>query len=197
MPEQSFNPEKFEILLKKKELSAEQIKFVLKFLVWQQTNWQTETFLDLNLSFFGGQFKNNIVDTVSFFVNISSNNDTGLVTFDHNIYQSSGLPWGFQIGASAMTWTTWQTHYDGTGSLTGDPLFVNGGGSFALATDFQIPTGSPAKDAGVSVGLTSDYFGNPVPSGSAPDIGAMEFQQGVSSLHPYHTLGSGSNMSIK
>ncbi|MDR3642343.1 MAG: exonuclease domain-containing protein [Candidatus Doudnabacteria bacterium] len=57
LPEQTFNENKFESLIKQKNLSVEQIKFILKVLVWRQTNWQTETFMDLNLSFFGGQFK--------------------------------------------------------------------------------------------------------------------------------------------
>ena len=57
MPEQRFNEKKFESLLKQNNLSPDEVKFTLKVLVWRQTNWQTETFLDLNLSFFGGQFR--------------------------------------------------------------------------------------------------------------------------------------------
>ncbi len=37
--------------------TSEELRFVLKILVWQETNWQCKTILDLNLSFFGGQFK--------------------------------------------------------------------------------------------------------------------------------------------
>jgi hypothetical protein len=33
---------------------------------------------------------------------------------------------------------------------------------------------SPLKNAGVEVGLTTDYFGTAVPQGSAPDIGLYE-----------------------
>lgn len=57
LPEQQFSEKKFNALQKTKSLSPEQVKFVLKILVWQETNWQTDTILDLNLSFFGGQFK--------------------------------------------------------------------------------------------------------------------------------------------
>jgi DNA polymerase III epsilon subunit-like protein len=57
LPERQFDPKKFAKLIKKKNLSLDELKFVLKILVWSQTNWQSETFLDLNLSFFGGQFK--------------------------------------------------------------------------------------------------------------------------------------------
>lgn len=37
--------------------TSEEYRFILKILVWLHTNWQTKTVLDLNLSFFGGQFK--------------------------------------------------------------------------------------------------------------------------------------------
>jgi DNA polymerase III epsilon subunit-like protein len=57
LPEQQFDQKKFAKFSKKKDLSPDELKFVLKVLVWSQTNWQTDTFLDLNLSFFGGQFK--------------------------------------------------------------------------------------------------------------------------------------------
>ena len=57
LPEQQFDEKNLQALLKQKNLSSDEVKFVLKVLVWRKTNWQTETFLDLNLSFFGGQFK--------------------------------------------------------------------------------------------------------------------------------------------
>lgn len=58
LPESLFSEKKFSLLLKKKPLTPEELKFVLKILVWKNTNWQTQTILDLNLSFFGGQFRN-------------------------------------------------------------------------------------------------------------------------------------------
>lgn len=57
-PEMMFNPKKFAALQKSKNLNLEEAKFLLKILVWQKTNWQSKTILDLNFSFFGGQFKN-------------------------------------------------------------------------------------------------------------------------------------------
>jgi DNA polymerase III epsilon subunit-like protein len=57
LPEQMFDVKKFNALIKKKNLPADTVRFLLKILVWQETNWQTQTILDLNLSFFGGQFK--------------------------------------------------------------------------------------------------------------------------------------------
>lgn len=60
LPENLFNEKKFGALLKKESLTTDEIKFILKILVWRETNWQKKTVLDLNLSFFGGQFKSSI-----------------------------------------------------------------------------------------------------------------------------------------
>jgi hypothetical protein len=53
-------------------------------------------------------------------------------------------------------------------SKVGDPLFVS-----TSIPDFHLRSNSPCIKAGTSVGLTSDYAGNPV--SSVPDIGAYEF----------------------
>jgi exonuclease len=55
-PEDCFDSEKFRQFLAR-DLSADQARFCLKVLVWLHTNWQTETIIDLNLSFAGGQFR--------------------------------------------------------------------------------------------------------------------------------------------
>ncbi len=59
-----------------------------------------------------------------------------------------------------------------------------------LETDFTIPSNSPAKDAGLNVGLISDYFGNHVPFGRAADIGAAEYSGGAAQSRSLKT-GSG------
>ena len=50
--------------------------------------------------------------------------------------------------------------------------------TYTDASNFKLKPSSPAKDAGVDVGLTTDYAGKTVPVGSAPDIGAYELQGG-------------------
>src|SRR3989344_1918342 len=57
----TFDGKAFKALRSKPGLSADELKFVLKILVWQETNWQAESIADLNLSFFGGQFKRLII----------------------------------------------------------------------------------------------------------------------------------------
>jgi len=59
-PEAVLDEERLGAFLKKKEKTADEIRFLLKVLVWKYTNWQHECLLDLNLSFFGGQFKEEI-----------------------------------------------------------------------------------------------------------------------------------------
>ena len=64
--------------------------------------------------------------------------------------------------------------WPGEGNLNIDPLFV-GAGNFVGAEDFRLQPGSPAIDAGTSVGAPSfDHAGNPRPCGEAVDIGAFE-----------------------
>ena len=43
--------------------------------------------------------------------------------------------------------------------------------------DFRLLSSSMAIDAGINVGLTSDYLGNPVPVGGGYDIGAYEYNE--------------------
>jgi hypothetical protein len=51
------------------------------------------------------------------------------------------------------------------GNISADPLFND---------DYTVTMQSPARDAGVCVGISADFLGNPVPSGGIPDIGAVE-----------------------
>lgn len=63
LSEDLFDEKKFEKYFKKKNKTEDEVRFLLKILVWKYTNWQNVCLLDLNLSFFGGQFKENISKT--------------------------------------------------------------------------------------------------------------------------------------
>jgi hypothetical protein len=80
-------------------------------------------------------------------------------THTHNRYHMINMVNGSGVGYTL-----------GTGESTGDPLFVSAG------TDFHLQSTSAARDAGTDLGYTLDFDDNPVPDGSAPDMGAYEFQ---------------------
>jgi hypothetical protein len=58
----------------------------------------------------------------------------------------------------------------GPGDIIADPQFVD------FARDLRLQPSSPAINMGTDLGYTSDYDGNPVPIGPAPDAGAYEYQ---------------------
>jgi PKD repeat protein len=66
----------------------------------------------------------------------------------------------------------WQSHYgQGLESSFMDPLLVN-----PESGDFKPYYNSPCVDAGTNVGLSTDFAGNAIPFGPAPDIGAYEYE---------------------
>jgi hypothetical protein len=75
---------------------------------------------------------------------------------DRNIYYFTGQPAALNIplnGAERIV----------------DPMFAN-----IKSGNFHLQKGSPAIDAGFRTAYSRDLAGSPVPSGSAPDIGALE-----------------------
>jgi len=111
-----------------------------------------------------------------------SNNDTSDVTSlnsDYNIFYPVTKDNFFMYVPEArrtdINFSEWQAlsipgYTFDTHSIAANPLFVDLGGS-----NFHLRPDSPAVDAGVDVGLSEDFDGNPVPYGSAPDIGAYEY----------------------
>ena len=78
---------------------------------------------------------------------------------------------------TALAWNQYPQYgwYPGTGEIIEQDkskVFVN-----YANLDYHLKSTSPAKDAGIDVGYSEDLEGNPVPSGSAVDIGAYEYQQ--------------------
>jgi DNA polymerase III epsilon subunit-like protein len=61
--EDYFDLESFQKFLEKEEQTLEEARFAIKVLVWQATNWQNKSIIDLNISFFGGQFRGAISAT--------------------------------------------------------------------------------------------------------------------------------------
>jgi hypothetical protein len=115
-----------------------------------------------------GVIRNNIIAGTSgqSLLTYSAYNDTtktdpgGRVIIDHNLFYNPG---------------GYSTKY-GTNSIKANPLLVN------PTSNFSIPAGSPAVDAGSSEDAPSfDYANAPRPQGAAYDIGAYEYQSGASS----------------
>lgn len=84
--------------------------------------------------------------------------NNGNFTHSNNLYHMVSMVNGSGVGYSL-----------GAGERTGDPLFANLG-----AHDLRPQAGSPAVDAGMNLGYTTDFLGTPLPQGPAPDIGAYE-----------------------
>jgi len=131
---------------------------------------------------FSGAVENNIGwndggVTPYYRLNLTSTPISGQTTvIDHNIWSNpSGLPFvRYYNGTGTATYATlaaWQaTGFDAHSSVS-DPLWANAAGN-----DFHLQVGSPAIDTGVDVGLTTDYYGDPIPQGPAPDLGVSEYQ---------------------
>ncbi len=109
--------------------------------------------------------KNNIFYTTDTRRTASVVAQTGTVAIDNNLHwRADGDPAIYYAGG-AHTWAEWQGHGYDTVGVNADPLFVS-------ASDFHLQPGSPAINAGVDVGLITDYAGRPIQLAS--DIGAYE-----------------------
>jgi hypothetical protein len=114
-------------------------------------------------------FKNNIIHT-SATQHIKFDNSANLSawTIDNNSYYPDGPMEFYVVSYSQSNFAGWKspTLKDAHSIIT-DPLFVS-----TSTPDFHLQTGSPAINAGVDVGLTIDYAGNPIVG--LPDMGAYE-----------------------
>ncbi len=90
-----------------------------------------------------------------------------VINYDNNIYYNVNRI-GYISNSDYYTLEQWQSATGGKdmNSINADPK---------LNTNFTLQSNSPAIDAGATLGYTCDFFGNPVPNGSFPDIGAVEY----------------------
>ncbi len=77
-------------------------------------------------------------------------------THDHNIFFFNGK-------ATGLGFTL------GTGESVTNPSFTNLSGA-----NYELGSSSPAIDKGITLGYSTDYSGDKVPNGTAPDLGAYE-----------------------
>ena len=142
------------------------------------------------------RFHNNLLITENG-VALVKTADTAGATFQGNNYYSSGdafvINWGGTVYGSLAAWraATGQEMLGGVdvGSSV-DPMLTNPGGGgtvgnadlLATLDAYRLRGGSPMIDAGLDLfGLfgigpaVRDYYGTPVPAGSACDVGAHEY----------------------
>ena len=117
------------------------------------------------------QFKNNIIyqSDASALTAYASGSTSGL-------YNGKNL-W---LNAPLSTYT----YLMGTGDVISDPKLTNVSQP-NVATSYSLSSTSPAINAGVNVGLTTDYLKNAI--SGLPDIGAIEYQ-GTSTATTYYNI---------
>ncbi|OPZ22809.1 MAG: hypothetical protein BWZ10_00239 [candidate division BRC1 bacterium ADurb.BinA364] len=123
-----------------------------------------------------GSIHNNIIiNPQSRFLHLLGNTSTPWnLACDNNIYfPNADKPGGFYGKGCIGSFREWQTKtsFD-QNSLTSDPQFASP--SMQELEDFLLQETSPAIDSGADVGIQVDFFGQVVPRGAAPDIGAFE-----------------------
>jgi hypothetical protein len=110
------------------------------------------------------------------------------LTADYNIYDVTSTRIGSTgSGGGFMDMAAWRSYCScgDTNSFSSDPLFTNAAGA-----DFTLTSGSPAKNAGVTLAsVTSDFLQVGRPQGVAYDIGAYEFIEGGSGSGGSSILG--------
>jgi hypothetical protein len=95
----------------------------------------------------------------------------GGVVIDHNVISGNvgtDIALTDQCGSTTFSYTLSNT-------IASDPLFLNSSTHFSQAADFQLKTGSPAIDSGLTLsGVPIDFTGAHRPQGAGFDIGAYE-----------------------
>jgi len=109
---------------------------------------------------------------------------TADIVIKNNIIYGNGVNPAFETSAASLPGEDYNLVFNtvdgsfafGPNTMTGtNPLFVN---TTAGSEDLHLQVASPAIDAGTDLGVTDDKDQAPRPSGSDPDMGAYEYQQG-------------------
>jgi len=95
--------------------------------------------------------------------------DGSKVLCDFNLIFNDKRPVKVKIKENIYTWSTYKTKSNqDVHSINVDPKFISPGNG-----NFKLQLSSPAINAGMDVGLTHDYIGNPI--FGLPDLGAIEY----------------------
>lgn len=136
-------------------------------------------------------FRNNVVEATSIYLMARGDkpNQSGInINSDYNLFYTTGQQLFSNLGISYSSFTDYQTASgQDVHSIFLEPQFVWAPPTlaerFSRAADFRLQSTSPGTRAGQNlqsagfVGLTDqyvDYAGNPIPSGSQPNMGAYQ-----------------------
>ncbi|MEN8264936.1 MAG: right-handed parallel beta-helix repeat-containing protein [Nitrospirota bacterium] len=122
----------------------------------------------------GTIFKNNIVHSTDSLCFSGGAYGDGTTESDYNLFYKAdgGNAWKWSYKTFSFDQFNDYKSFSGQdqNSLAADPLFID-----QLSDDFHLQPISPAIDAGIDVGLSSDFDGNLIPCLSTNDIGAYEY----------------------
>jgi len=107
---------------------------------------------------------NNIIYNCYTAMQFENQGDIDIINVDNNLVYNHTNATIVSYAGSSVTNNTYDNNIIGS-----DPTFVTPG------SDFHLQAGSPCINAGIDVGLTTDYDGQAV--SDPPDIGAYEYQE--------------------
>lgn len=149
--------------------------------IWvSEFGWHTDDITAANYALYLSTVLNALVNNYSSYVTVACLYDLKDTDGDFGIFASNGseklaTPNYYGFLKPLFSWKGTVYNFEDwlinsgldTHSIISDPKFVS-----AVTPDFHLQSNSPCINAGVSVGLTTDYAGNPV--GNPPEIGAYE-----------------------
>jgi hypothetical protein len=130
--------------------------------------WQDMNGVDIKNNIIVANQKNGIYDCSA---------TGGGVVIDHNVVSGNNVSNGgfANLALTDQCGTGLTFSYTLAGTIASDPMFANVSTSFSKQDDFQLRTGSPAIDSGLTLSsVTVDIAGAARPQGAGFDIGAYE-----------------------